>query len=125
MDPFEFRPWYPRGVSSFVTAGASNYIAHFDGETVLKFLLVPPAEEDVYTGKGLECRRNLRKAAVEGLVVEQQILEELGEHPRIICLVQKHEDGLLLEYMPNGSVERHLRNVSPDITLNQRLDWAW
>jgi serine/threonine protein kinase len=125
MDPYEFRPWYPRGVRSFVTAGASHYIAHFSKETVLKFPLVPPREEAAYTAKGLAYRRSVRKAAVDGLDVEQQILRKLGPHPRIIRFVQKHEDGLVLEYMPNGSVERYLREIAPNTSLDQRLEWAW
>jgi serine/threonine protein kinase len=125
MDPIEFRPWYPRGIRTFVSAGASNYIAHLDEETVLKFPLVPPDEEDVYSGKLLEWRKSFRKAAVEGLVVEQKILQELGQHPRIIRLLGKHEDGLILEYMPNGSVERYLRFVAPNTSVKQRLNWAW
>ncbi|KAF2877368.1 kinase-like domain-containing protein [Massariosphaeria phaeospora] len=108
----------------FVTAGASNYIALFDDDSVLKFPLVPPEETDVYPAKGLEYRRNVRKAAVEGLEVERQILQELGQHPRIIRFVRKHEDGLLLEYLPNGSVERYLRHVAPTPSLEQRLKWA-
>jgi serine/threonine protein kinase len=124
MDPYEFRPWYPTGIRSFVTAGASNYIALFDEDSVLKFPLLPPDEKDVYTAKDMEYRRNVRKAAVKGLEVERQILQELGQHPRIVRLVRKHEDGLLLEYLPNGSVERYLRNVAPTTPLHQRLKWA-
>jgi serine/threonine protein kinase len=124
MDPFKFWPWYPKGVSHFIAAGASCYIGVVDEETVLKFPLVPPEETDVYTSKGLEYRRNVREAAVKGLDVEEQILHTLGQHPRIIRLIHKHEDGLLLEYMPNGSVEKYLRNVAPDTPMDQRLKWA-
>ncbi|KAF2254527.1 kinase-like protein [Trematosphaeria pertusa] len=124
MDPFEFRPWYPTGIRGFVAAGASNFIALFDDDSVLKFPLVPPEEKDIYIAKGMEYRRNVRKAAVKGLEVEQQILQELGQHPRIVRFVRKHEDGLLLEYLPNGSVERYLRNVAPATSLAQRLKWA-
>jgi serine/threonine protein kinase len=124
MDPYEFRPWFPTGIRSFVTAGASHYIALFDEESVLKFPLVAPDEKDVYTAKGMEFRKNVRKAAVEGLEVERQILQELGHHPRIIRLMRKHEHGLVLEHLPNGSVERYLRTVAPTTPLGQRLKWA-
>ncbi|KAF1950334.1 kinase-like protein [Byssothecium circinans] len=124
MDPFEFRPWYPKGVRHFIAAGASSYIAVIDEETVLKFPLVAPKETNDYTPKGLEYRRNVREAAVKGLHVEEQILRRLGQHPRIIRFIRKHEDGLLLEYLPNGSVEKYLRTVAPDAPLKQRLEWA-
>jgi len=124
MNPYEFRPWYPAGIRNFVTAGASHYIALFDDDSVLKFPLVPPDEKDVFTAKAMEYRRNVREAAVEGLEVERQILQELGQHPRIIRFVRNHEDGLLLEYLPNGSVERYLRDVAPNTSLQQRLIWA-
>ena len=124
MDPFEFLPWYPRGIRNFIAAGASNYVALFDECTVLKFPIVPPHETGLFPPEGRAYRRNFRKHAVQGLEVEEQILNTLGRHPRIIQLRQKHEDGLLLEYMPNGSVERYLRDVAPDTSLEQRLKWA-
>ncbi|KAF1841512.1 kinase-like protein [Cucurbitaria berberidis CBS 394.84] len=124
MNPFEFRPWYPKGVTHFIAAGASNYIAAVNKDTVLKFPLVPPKETDIYTSKGLDYRRNIREAAVKGLDVEEKILNTLGQHPRIIRLIRTHEDGLVLEYMPNGSVERYLRDVAPDTSLKQRLKWT-
>jgi serine/threonine protein kinase len=126
MDPYVFTSWYPRGVRSFVTAGASNFIGHLDKKTILKFPLVPPNEDEgVYTTEGLQYRRNIRKAAVEGLKVEEQILRRLGHHPRIIRFLERHEDGIVLEYMPNGSVERYLRDIAPDTPLEQKLQWAW
>lgn len=124
MNPFEFQSWCPRGVSHCIAAGASNYIAVVDEETVLKFPLVPPEEEDVYTTGGLKMRKIIIESAVEGLKVEEQILQRLGKHPRIIRLVEKHEDGLLLEYMANGSVENYLRHVAPNTSLRPRLKWA-
>lgn len=38
------------------------------------------------------------------------MLKILGDHPRINRLKGVHEDGLLLEYQPNGSVERYLQS---------------
>lgn len=124
MDPFEFLPWYPRGVRYFIAAGASHYIAVFNEDTVLKFPIVALHESDLCTAEGQAYRRNFRQATVKGLEVEGKILKTLGRHPRIIYLRQEHEDGLLLEYMPNGSVERYLRDAAPNMPLNQRLKWA-
>jgi serine/threonine protein kinase len=61
---------------------------------------------------------------VKGLEVEEQILRILGQHPRIVQLKGKHEDGLLLEYLPNGSIERYLRSKAPCTTMAQRLRWG-
>ncbi|KAH7381615.1 hypothetical protein BKA66DRAFT_609572 [Pyrenochaeta sp. MPI-SDFR-AT-0127] len=118
MNPFEFRPWYPKGVTYFIAAGASSYIAVVDKEAVLKFPLVPLKETDVYTSTGLQYRRNVREAAVKGLAVEEQILRTLGQHPRIVRLIRKHEDGLVLEYLPNGLVGLCLPWLQ-----RQSLDW--
>lgn len=60
-------PWYPKGVSHFIDAGANCYIAFIDEENVLKLPLVPPKEPDIYTSNGHEYRRNLREAAVKSL----------------------------------------------------------
>ena len=125
MNPFEFRPWFPKGVKYLLAAGASNYVAIVDEDTVLKYPLVPPDEDDVYTAKGWTYRRNFRERAVKGLDVEGRILRILGHHPRIVRLKQKHEAGILLEHMPNGSVGKYLRGVAPTTPLAQRLKWAW
>jgi hypothetical protein len=81
MNPFEFLPWYPKGVKHFIAAGGSNYVAVFDEVTVLKFPIVSPHEADLYTAKGQAYRRNFRQGAVKGLEVEEQILKTLGHHP--------------------------------------------
>ncbi|KAF2753049.1 kinase-like protein [Pseudovirgaria hyperparasitica] len=125
MDPYEFWPWYPEGVSRIIAAGASNYIAIVDESTVLKFPIVPPQEEDVYTIGGLNYRRQLREAAVKGLEVEERILQHLGPHPRVIRLIQRHRDGLLLENMANGSVQKYLQENDSKTSLYQKLEWAW
>ncbi|KAL6703515.1 hypothetical protein ACN47E_009613 [Coniothyrium glycines] len=124
MEPFEFRPWYPRGVTHIIAAGATNYIGSVDTGIVLKYPLVPPEEEDVYAAGGIEFRRGLRKAAEESLRVEEQVFRRLGHHPRVIRFIRKHEDGLLIERMPNGSVEHYLRTAATEISLGQRLEWA-
>ena len=125
MDPFTFTPWHPIGVKRIIATGSSNHVALVDDKTVLKFPVVPSNEEAIFTPKGQAFRRILRQNAVQGLLVEEQILRTLGEHPRIISLKQKkHKDGLLIEYAPNGSVENYLRDVEHNILMDQRLKWA-
>ena len=125
MDPFTFNPWYPIGIKRIIAAGSSNYIALVDDNTVLKFPIAPPNEENLFTPKDQAFRRTFRQNAVQGLLIEEQILRTLGQHPRIIGLKQKkHKDGLLIEYAPNGSLESYLRDVKHNISLDQRLKWA-
>jgi hypothetical protein len=34
MNPYDFYPWYPKGIRSFIAAGANHYVATFDKTTV-------------------------------------------------------------------------------------------
>jgi hypothetical protein len=56
---------------------------------------------------------------VGALEVKEQILGILGKHPRIVQLKWKHENGLLLEYLPNGSVEHYLRSYATYTSAEQ------
>ena len=58
-------------------------------------------------------------AAVEALEIKEQILGILGKHPRIVYPKWKHEDGLLLEYLPNGSVEHYPRSYTTYTSAEQ------
>lgn len=124
MDPCIFRTWYPEGATRLIGAGSSNYVAMYDNDMVLKYPLVPPSETDSYDAKGKSFRASFRASAVHGLCVEEQILRVLGLHPRIVHLHEKHADGLLLEYVPNGSIGEYLQQTPMGITLQQRLKWA-
>jgi serine/threonine protein kinase len=123
MDPYEFPPWYPRGVGSFITFGSNHFIGSFIDTTILKFPFVPQEEDVIYSPEGQRFRSSVRDEAVKGLEVEEQIFGILGKHPRIVQLKGKHEDGILLEYLPNGSVERYLQNHA-QISMKQRLSWG-
>jgi serine/threonine protein kinase len=68
--------------------------------------------------------RILRQQQLASLDVEEQILRVLGEHRRIISFKGKHEEGLLLEHMPNGSVADYLPNADPQPPAQERLKWA-
>jgi hypothetical protein len=45
INPYDFRLWYPKGICSFVAAGANYYVVTFDEKTVLKFPVVPQEEQ--------------------------------------------------------------------------------
>ncbi|MCJ1478789.1 hypothetical protein MMC13_007473 [Lambiella insularis] len=118
--------WYPRGVKSVIASGGSNFIGLVDENTVLKYPNLPSRESsglDIENGKE-KIYRILRQEQQLGLVVEEQILEVLGQHHRIISFKGKYEDGLLLEYMPNGLVADYLCNSNPRLFLKERLKWA-
>lgn len=124
MNPFEFHAWFPRGVKRVIDSGASNFIGMYDDNTVLKYPLVSPNDNGEYDDRGRKYRNDFREHALQGLHVEGEILRKLGEHPRIIRLQQSHEAGILLEYMPNGSVGRYIRDIAPTTSLQQRLKWV-
>jgi serine/threonine protein kinase len=120
MGDHGIRDWRPNGIRYIIDGGASNFIAIYDDTTVLKFPRVPPRESSAYplTASGLS-----RLSAIRGLALELQILERLGQHPRVVQLKGEHKDGLLLEYLPNRSVEHYLSThvyVAPE----QRLIWG-
>jgi hypothetical protein len=50
MNLYDFQPWYPRGIRSFIAAGANRYVASFDKTTVLKFPVVLREERMKYLG---------------------------------------------------------------------------
>ena len=124
MNPWDFHPWYPQGIRSFVAAGANHYVATIDETTVLKFPIMPHEEQTEHPVEVQRFRSSVRAAAVRGLEVEEQILRILGKHHRIIQLKGRHKDGLLLEYLPSGSIERYLRSNAPYTTMVQRLRWG-
>ncbi|KAN0089135.1 mitogen-activated protein kinase [Hyaloscypha variabilis] len=108
---------YPQGIRSFIATSANHYIAIIDGTTVLKFPIVPHEEQAEHPAEIQRFRSSIRAATVKGLEVEEQILHILGKHHRIIQLKGRHEDGLLLKYLPNGSIERYLRSNAPNTTI--------
>lgn len=96
-------PWYPDGVRHIITTGGSHYIGFVDDSTILKY--------PHFKGKD-----------TEGLEAESKILQHLGKHDRIITFKGQHEDGVLLEYAPNGTPEAHLRKT--DLSVKERIRLA-
>ncbi|KAK8174329.1 kinase-like domain-containing protein [Phyllosticta citrichinensis] len=102
------RFWYPgdpdnRIVKHGVTTGGDYFIGYVDETTVLKF--------PHFKGKA---------QSMEDLQVERQIYERVGKHPRIIEYKGWHEDGLLLEYAPNKSLNCFLAD-NPTLSKRERL----
>ncbi len=116
--------WYPRGVKEVIATGGSNFIGLIDENTVLKYPQLPSGEPSGLDFQDAKIHRILRQQAQNGIDVEEQILEVLGQHQRIIKFKGKHEDGLILEYMPNGSVADYFYNPNPRPSMKERLKWA-
>ncbi|PMD54983.1 uncharacterized protein K444DRAFT_645834 [Hyaloscypha bicolor E] len=97
--------WYPRGVKSVIASGSNSFIGLVDENTVLKYPQIPSEKPPGLDFEKEKINRVLRQGQLIGLDVEEQILGVLGQHRRIIGFKGKHEEGLLLEHMPNGSIE--------------------
>ncbi|MCJ1382442.1 hypothetical protein MMC17_005555 [Xylographa soralifera] len=116
--------WYPRGVEKVIASGGNHFIGLVDENTVLKYRSL---RSDEPSGHHLENEKLYRIMWQEqriGLEVEEQIFGVLGQHHRIIRFKGKHEDGLLLEYMPNGSIADYLCDANPGPLVQERLKWA-
>ncbi|PVH79411.1 kinase-like protein [Cadophora sp. DSE1049] len=101
--------WYPRGVKRVIASGSNSFIGLIDENTVLKYPQLPLEKPP---------------GQLIGLGVEEQIFGVLGQHRRIIGFLGKHEEGLLLEHMPNGSAAEYLYNADPQPPIQERLEWA-
>lgn len=99
----ELRRHLPQGVKQIIANGGGCWIGEVDKSTVLKF---------PHTVEEMECIR-----------IESQILGVLGNHPRIIQSKGLTEDGLLLEFAPNGNLHDYL-TTHPEVPLGQRLAWC-
>ncbi len=111
--------WYPRGVKSVIASGCSNFIGLVDENTVLKYPNLPSGEPSSLDCENEKVYRILRQEERIGLHVEEQILEIWGQHHRIISFKGKHEDSLLLEYTPNGSVANYFYNANPQPSIKE------
>lgn len=48
----------------------------------------------------------------------------LGPHGRLVRMLRHSETGLVLEYMPNGTVEEYLNKHHHHVSMDQRRQWA-
>jgi hypothetical protein len=83
-------PCLPHGVKHIITTGSYHYIGFVNESTIHKY---PPF-----------------KGSTAALRAESKILQQLGKHPHIIEFKGEHDNGLLLEYARNGSLEVSSRN---------------
>ena len=117
-------PWFPRGVKNIIASGGSHFVGLVDDNTVLKYPQITSETPSGLDAAKEKIHRILREEQELGLYVEEQIFRALGHHRRIVSFKGKHEDGLLLEYMPNGSVVNFVQNADPSPLMKERLKWA-
>ena len=96
-------PWYPKGVQHIITTGGSHYIGSINETTILKY-------------------PHVEGTSLADLDAELSMLERLGNHHRIIQFKGQHEDGLLLEYAPNGTLEKYVQR--PELAVQERIRLA-
>ena len=67
------------------------------------------------------------EARLRDIEREFRIYQRLPQHDRLLQLIRySQEEGLVLQYMPRGTVRDHLRDAAAaaTITLPERLQWA-
>ncbi|KAI9848549.1 MAG: hypothetical protein M1837_007218 [Sclerophora amabilis] len=94
-------PYFPKGVQRIITTGSSHYIGLVNESTVLKYPHF--------------------KGTSDALRIESKILQRLGKHPRIVEFKGEHDDGVLIEYAPNGSLEQYLKETEVPMKEKIRL----
>ncbi|KAI9835658.1 MAG: hypothetical protein M1837_003685 [Sclerophora amabilis] len=100
-DAIEIRPYNPDGVSSIIATESMNDIGLIDETTVLKYPHLPHEPN--------------------ALEIEEQILQVLGCHRRIINIKGEHDEGILLERAFNGSAALSLQHSKPGPAARERL----
>ncbi|KAH7381814.1 kinase-like domain-containing protein [Cadophora sp. MPI-SDFR-AT-0126] len=116
--------WLSSGVECIISCGCNNYIGLVDEDTVLKYPNLPPSKPSGLDARGERIYTLLRKQQTDGLAIEGQIFEILGQHPRFIGYKGMHTDGLLLEHAHNGSVSSYLEKNGLSLSTQNRLKWA-
>lgn len=97
------------GKGEFIGGGATGLVERLKSGDIVK---------SPWPGRTNDCRREM--------MIEAQIYERLGAHPRLVQL--KHWDPidcvLTLEYMPNGSLRGYMKKNGQNISIRQRYIWA-
>lgn len=66
-----------------------------------------------------------RKQSLRDIEREYRIYQRLPRHDRLLRIIgYSSDDGLDLEYMPNGNLREYLQAEAANLSLAQRLQWA-
>ena len=91
-----------------IAAGTTSLVERLPSSDIIKTPLTDDAREQ-------DCRNEI--------FVGAQIYRRLDEHPRLVKLKGWDPDActLMLEYMPNGTLEDYVKSHQKQISLAQRL----
>jgi serine/threonine protein kinase len=103
IEIIEVHRYYPNGIRRIIGRGGESFIGVIDESTVLKYPCKP--------------------GITSNLQIESQLLDILGNHPRIIGSKGLTDDGLRLEYAVNGDLNSYI-TANPATSLDQRLRWC-
>jgi serine/threonine protein kinase len=118
-----FDSWCPTDVEYTITLGTNSFIGYVDDSTILKYPQFPAATPTDPDDETTRMNKKIREQQEHGLFVEQHILRVLGKHPRVVRMKGEHKDGILLEYVPSGSVLSYLHE-SPSAPHSLRSTMA-
>ena len=79
--------------------------------------------ERLQDGSVLKSPRADEESSHKDIKREAEIYRRLGPHDRLVPMLGYSEEGLVLEYMENGTLEDYLRKHH-NVTMDQRLRWA-
>jgi serine/threonine protein kinase len=66
-----------------------------------------------------------RKQSLRDIEREFQIYQRLPQHDCLLQMISYSlEDGIILEYMPNGNLRDYLQSQAAKINLDQRFQWV-
>ncbi|KAF1994487.1 kinase-like protein [Amniculicola lignicola CBS 123094] len=101
-------PWYPPGVTEFLSGGNTARLGLLQNGTVLKYV-----------------RDREDPNAFRSLDIEHSILSALGQHERIVKYLGKHEHGILLQQALNGDIRSYmLKHKHDNISVQLRQKWT-
>ncbi|KAF4628625.1 hypothetical protein G7Y89_g9524 [Cudoniella acicularis] len=99
---------HPKG--EFVAAGTTSFVERLPSGDIIKTPWAGDVREE-------DCRKEI--------AVEAQVYQRIGEHPRLIKMKgwDPKAHTLMLEYMPNGTLENYVRSHNKQISQAQRRHW--
>lgn len=94
----------------FICGGLTGIVELLDDGTVIKSPFPGPMMQD----------------HIQDIAKEAAIYRRIGCHERLVRLVSHSDDGIVLEYMPNGDLKCYLQSHDPSsIPMGLKLAWAY
>jgi serine/threonine protein kinase len=100
-------PWYPPGVTEFLSGGNTARLGLLPDGTVLKYV-----------------RDREDRHAIHSLNVEDSLLSALGQHKRIVKYIGRQEHGIVLQRTLNGDIYSYVSKMEHG-TISPQLRQKW